>query len=498
MRYALVSDLHSNLQAWNAVLADLTALKVDKIICLGDVVGYGPQPRAVFESAYCHIDYFVLGNHDAVVAGKMPDSVFNDNARRLIRWTASKLSARAKSFIAGSPLVLNAKGFTCVHGSLDHPQAFNYIISPEEALSTWQATDEQLVFVGHSHVPGIFVIGASGTPHLLPAQDFMLEEGKRYIINAGSVGNPRDDDPRASYCIYDDTTRIITFRRVAFDYEALRSAVHEAGLDTANVPLLVNDPLAKRATVREMLDFSPPKHDKSMARNVVATSAVGTLRKANTLLRKIAATAAIAFFAAAGVATSLIVNGNKSPSASFPPEQLENRKMILPGDVNADLLPRFNRSVTGNNSIIEGWRYTLEDPVRQSVNLFFDPMTDNRYIVITNAAGLSVELEPPDWELNGFVNGRVQVMQTFIRPNGFEGHASYSVVADKGLSSETVLLQTPIKLNSLNRPIKTQSIMDKDKPLRITPDTKTISFRIKAKFSGPLFIGEPSMKIKPD
>lgn len=498
MRYAIVSDLHSNLQAWNAVLADLTALKADKIICLGDVIGYGPQPRAVFESAYRHIDYFVLGNHDAVVAGKMPDEVFNDNARRLIRWTASRLSSQARAFMAESPLVLNANGFLCVHGSLDRPEAFHYIISPEEALATWKSTDEQLVFIGHSHVPAIFVLGASGTPHLLPAQDFMLEDGKRYIVNAGSVGNPRDDDPRASYCIFDDATRTISFRRVAFDYEALRAAVHESKLDTANIPLLINDPLAKRPAVRDMLDFSPPERDESMARNVVTTSVVGTLRKANTRLRKAVATAVIAFFAAAGVATSLIVNGNKSPSASFPAELLENRQVIIPRDVLSNMLPRFAKSVTGDERIIEGWRYTLEDPVRQSVNLYTDPSSGARYIVITNAAGLTVDLEPPSWELNGLVCGRAQVVENVIRPNGFDGHATYSVTSDKGLPGETILLQTPIKLNNLNRIIKTQSTMDKDKPLRITTETKTLSFRISARFSGPLFIGEPSMVIKPD
>ena len=174
MRYAIVSDIHSNLPAWNAVLADLSALKARKIVCLGDVVGYGPQPEAVLESAYRHIDYFVMGNHDAVVAGKMADDAFNDLAKTMVRWTAARVPAKAKAFLAEQPLVLEGKGFVCVHGSLDRPQAFNYIVSPQEALDTWSATNAQLVFVGHSHIPGIFVLGESGTPHLIPSQDFQL------------------------------------------------------------------------------------------------------------------------------------------------------------------------------------------------------------------------------------------------------------------------------------------------------------------------------------
>ena len=328
MRYAIVSDIHSNLPAWNAVLADLSALKARKIVCLGDVVGYGPQPEAVLESAYRHIDYFVMGNHDAVVAGKMADDAFNDLAKTMVRWTAARVPAKAKAFLAEQPLVLEGKGFVCVHGSLDRPQAFNYIVSPQEALDTWSATDAQLVFVGHSHIPGIFVLGESGTPHLIPSQDFVVEEGKRYIVNAGSVGDPRDADPRASYCLYDDATGIVTFRRVAFDYDAVRAAAAKAGLDESSIPLLRHDPIPLRETVRDSLGFAPPSRDADMAQNIVASGYIGSLRKANSRLRLGISAAITAFMAAAGVATALALRGG-SHAASFPEAPLEPRQAIL-------------------------------------------------------------------------------------------------------------------------------------------------------------------------
>ena len=272
MRIAILSDPHSNLRAWNAVLADVASARVDRILCLGDLVGYGPSPVEVMESAYSHVHAFVLGNHDAVVAGKMSPDVFNDRARRLILWTRDRIGRRGADFLGSLPLVLSGEDYRCAHANFVRPSAFDYILEPEDAAASWAATREQLLFVGHTHAPRLFVLGHSGTPHSLDPQDFAAEPGKRYIVNVGSVGLPRDADGRASYVIFDDRTRAVYFRRVPFDMDAFRADVAAAGLDPADVPLLRHDPRLRLATVRETLDFSPATRREDEARDVVETA----------------------------------------------------------------------------------------------------------------------------------------------------------------------------------------------------------------------------------
>lgn len=497
MRYALVSDIHSNLPAWNAVLADLTALKVKKIICLGDVIGYGPQPEAVLESAYKNIDYFVMGNHDAVVAGKMSDGLFNDVAQAVIRWTADNMSPQAKKFLAEQPLVLKAGDFICTHGSLDRPQAFNYVLTPQEALDTWNATDEQLVFIGHSHIPAIFVLGESGTPHLIPSQDFMIENGKRYIVNVGSVGDPRDDDVRASYCIYDDYTRTVTFRRIPFDYEALRAAAKEAHLEDTYVPLLSRDKGCQREAVRESLGFEPPTKSDAMAQNVVLSGYVGTLRKTNTKLKIGISAAFAAFMAAAGVATSLLVH-NSTKSTAFPGKELEKKQIVMQQELAGNLLDDFPAGPVAADGLIYGWRYFADAPALQTVSLWTDPDTGKHVLTVTNQGRHKFILEAPDWELNGYASGRVQVHLKTQRDKSFQGKAAITVIADKNLPEEEVLISLPLSLKNADEWTEIKRIMEKKNKLRITKNTKYLSYRIEADFSGSLSFSEPSLNIKRD
>jgi predicted phosphodiesterase len=258
MRYAFVSDLHANLQAWRAVHRDIRSLHADYIICLGDVVGYGPSPSALLNEVHAHVDAFVMGNHDAVISGKMDDSSFTPEAREIIRWTAGKLDAKASAFLGSFPLTLVGNGFRCAHGDFARPASFEYVLNPEDALPSWQANDAPLLFTGHTHHPAFFLIGASGTPRETEPQDFELERGKRYFINVGSVGQPRTGDPRASYCLYDTQANAVFWRRVAFDLDSFRTTLIQSGLDPSRCQFLQNDPLAKTVPVRELLDFTPP------------------------------------------------------------------------------------------------------------------------------------------------------------------------------------------------------------------------------------------------
>jgi predicted phosphodiesterase len=271
MRYAFISDLHANLQAWHAVHRDIRNQCADYIICLGDVVGYGPSPARLLNEVHSHIDAFVLGNHDAVVAGKMDDSSFNPEAREIIRWTAGRLNRKASEFLGSFPLTLIGNGFRCAHGDFSKPANFEYVLNPEDALPSWQTVDTQLLLAGHTHDPAFFLIGASGIPREIEPQDFELEPGKRYFVNVGSVGAPRDGDPRASYCLYDTEARAVFWRRVAFDLDSYRSAIIQSGLDVNQCHFLKNDPLEKTIPVREQLDFTPPTLPGKAAQTPLAT-----------------------------------------------------------------------------------------------------------------------------------------------------------------------------------------------------------------------------------
>ncbi len=128
MRYAIISDVHANLQAWDAVFTDIRSNDIDQIICLGDIVGYGPSPAQVLEQAYAHVHHFVLGNHDAVLAERLGADCFNERARALIEWTRRRLDARASRFLGQLPYVLEGKSFRCAHASPAAPAQFGYVL----------------------------------------------------------------------------------------------------------------------------------------------------------------------------------------------------------------------------------------------------------------------------------------------------------------------------------------------------------------------------------
>ena len=259
MRCAIVSDIHANLQAWRAVLLDIRAQRVDRILCLGDLVGYGPSPVEVLESVYTTVDHFVLGNHDAAVCGKMDPSLFNDGARSILDWTRGRLGDAALRFLAGQPLTLRAPSFRCAHAGFGDPAAFDYIIEANDALASWRAVPEPLLFVGHTHHPFIHVLGASGRPHRVAPQDFAVEAGKRYVVNVGSVGSPRDGSALASYCILDTIEATVRWRTVPFDIDAYRDTLRSRGVDDTPSYFLKADPRRGILPLRELLSFSPPR-----------------------------------------------------------------------------------------------------------------------------------------------------------------------------------------------------------------------------------------------
>ena len=233
MRYAIISDVHANEAALRAVLTDAVDARAEKIICLGDVLGYGPDPVAALELVYRRAHVCLAGNHDDAVSRRFPVEDFTDFAAAAVARHRAALSQEAVDWLRRLPYTCEFDGFACAHGDFSDPKHFNYILEPKDALPSWNERPEQLMFVGHSHQPGIFVIGASGIPHLLAGVDFTLEDGKRYIVNPGSVGYPRSGACRSSYCIYDDQSRTVFFRTLPFDLDSYATKMHGQGLNEA-------------------------------------------------------------------------------------------------------------------------------------------------------------------------------------------------------------------------------------------------------------------------
>ncbi len=225
MRYAVVSDIHGNWQAWTAVRNDFLAAGVDAVVCLGDVVGYGPEPARVLRDLRSHCFNFVLGNHDAAMVGRIDIARFRAGARRSAEWTRGQLDDHAFSLFASTPLMMEGEDALFVHAETPAPEDYGYVEEPDDALACFRAADARFIFLGHTHVPGTFVLGPDGSVADDPRMDLLAEEGRRYLVNVGSVGDPRDGTDRASYAIFDGTSARVELRQVAFDTEACLAAI---------------------------------------------------------------------------------------------------------------------------------------------------------------------------------------------------------------------------------------------------------------------------------
>ncbi|MDF1752786.1 MAG: metallophosphoesterase family protein [Verrucomicrobiales bacterium] len=231
MRYAIISDVHANWQAWSAVLADIHANQADAIICLGDVVGYGPRPEEVLTSVRQATRNFVIGNHDAAACGMLDASIFNDHARSVVHWTGNQLSAESRAFLQQVPLTLETEDILFVHAEIQHPDRFGYIENEDEAVHQFMYSQANIIFFGHTHKPLAYSLNSDGIKKL-PDSDFHLAPGHRYLVNVGSAGEPRDPkDIRARYVLYDSTRRAVYFRKVKFDVEAYRQDLQQVGLN---------------------------------------------------------------------------------------------------------------------------------------------------------------------------------------------------------------------------------------------------------------------------
>jgi predicted phosphodiesterase len=229
MRYAIISDLHANMDALEKVIEDIQKQKVDRHLCLGDIVGYGAQPQECIQAVQDLDCLTIAGNHDWAALGKTNIDYFNTYAKEATLWTREQLSEDDSKYLDELPLQENLpENFTLVHGTLYNPELFDYIQTSYDAYLSLQALDGNVCFLGHSHVPITFFQGEMISYTL--SQEISLGNGVKALVNVGSVGQPRDDNPKASYAIYDTDQQKVWIRRIAYDVDQAGKRIRDAGL----------------------------------------------------------------------------------------------------------------------------------------------------------------------------------------------------------------------------------------------------------------------------
>ena len=229
MRVAVISDVHANYHALQTVLAEIDSVGVDAIWCLGDTVGYGPSPNECCAVVEQRAELTLLGNHDLVVLGELSVSDFNDEAAAAALWTAEVLEPRAREFLRGLKPLAELAGVALFHASARDP-IWEYVLSEEAAQATLQLAKAPLVLVGHSHVALALtldderVLGGQA-----PAGTELTLDG-RWLLNPGSVGQPRDGDPRAAWLLLDLAKRFAEFHRVQYPIKQTQAEMYEQSL----------------------------------------------------------------------------------------------------------------------------------------------------------------------------------------------------------------------------------------------------------------------------
>ena len=234
MRLAILSDIHANREALQAVLADLVPRGIDRIVLLGDIVGYGPDPDFCCEMAADLVARGALavrGNHDQAI--NHPDMRFSKNAQAAIDWTRPRLSAGQAAFLAALPMLVRLNDLLFVHASPQIPADWTYIDSDLLAVGAFKAARERVIFCGHVHVPQLYSLAMSGAVQQMripAARELPLVRTRRWLTVVGSVGQPRDGNPKAGYAVYDSTTGALDLRRVPYDCAATATKMRQAGL----------------------------------------------------------------------------------------------------------------------------------------------------------------------------------------------------------------------------------------------------------------------------
>ena len=233
MRVAVISDIHGNLHALEAVLAALDAERPEVIWCLGDLVGYGPRPNRCCSAVAGRAELCLSGNHDLGVLGELDLGDFSPDAAASARWTREVLSDDARSYLSGLEPKATAEGVELFHASARDP-VWEYVLSYEAAEATLELTEAPVVLVGHSHVPLALGLESGQLAGGVAPEGTEIDLGRgRWLLNPGSVGQPRDGDPRAAFLLLDLDAGQASFRRVPYELERTQEEIRERGLPDA-------------------------------------------------------------------------------------------------------------------------------------------------------------------------------------------------------------------------------------------------------------------------
>jgi len=229
MRFAVISDVHANLEALEAVLKDIRKRRVEGILFLGDAVGYGPNPNECLQVLSDNCRILLAGNHDRAAAGLTDIEYFNEYAKKAVLWTRQVLTEKSRRLIENLPVQqkLKKENVLLVHSSPKEPEAWHYLVTLWDAEVNFQYFDERICILGHSHLP--FVIERLPSGEMITYNSTAgLGQNERYIINAGSVGQPRDGDPRACYVLFEGGSS--EFVRVEYNIKETQLKMRNAGL----------------------------------------------------------------------------------------------------------------------------------------------------------------------------------------------------------------------------------------------------------------------------
>jgi len=227
--YGIFGDVHGNYDALVAVLRYMKRLKISQLICLGDVVGYGAEPNECVEAVRSAASICVAGNHDYAALGKGDAEAFNPWAREAILWTRDQLTQENKDYLESLPLTGSADDFEVVHATLQDPDSFPYIESSWDAAECFKLMKKPIVFVGHTHVP-INFLKTSEAISWDRGQHVRRDHVLQAIVNIGSVGQPRDNNPKAAFATYDPDEGMVSIHRITYDVRKAFEKIYSAGL----------------------------------------------------------------------------------------------------------------------------------------------------------------------------------------------------------------------------------------------------------------------------
>jgi predicted phosphodiesterase len=226
MRYAVISDIHGNIEALHAVVNDIDSRRVDAIICLGDIVGYYADPEECIRLVRERTAHVVAGNHDYAATGKLDTGNFTFYAFKALEWTKQALSEESRKYLAALPLTYAEGEMLFVHSSPAKPAQFIYLFpnSQKAIVDAFNTTTHRITFVGHAHWPFILGLDEKKTIHC-SNESVAVDIKSRYLINVGSVGQPRNYDPKATYGLYDTDEALISLIRISYDFSLTQKKV---------------------------------------------------------------------------------------------------------------------------------------------------------------------------------------------------------------------------------------------------------------------------------